>query len=48
MTADIRISTAFKNHRKRKRLQRLLGFGAEVYLVDLWLRVSLTAGTRWI
>lgn len=41
MNQDIRLSIAFNNHRKRKRLVRLLGFGAEVYLIDLWLRVAV-------
>ncbi|CCK82408.1 hypothetical protein [Desulfobacula toluolica] len=41
MTTDIRIAIGFKNHRKRKRLTRLLGFGAEVYLIDLWLTAAI-------
>lgn len=41
MNQDIRLSIAFNNHRKRKRLVRLLGFGAEVYLIDLWLKVAV-------
>ena len=41
MNQDIRLSVAFNNHRKRKRLVRILGFGAEVYLIDLWLKVAV-------
>ncbi len=41
MNKDIRLATSFKGHRKRKRLIRLLGFGAEVYLIDLWLTVAM-------
>lgn len=41
MNKDIRLATSFKGHRKRKRLKRLLGFGAEVYLIDLWLAVAM-------
>jgi len=41
MNQDIRLSIAFKNHRKRKRLVRLLGVGAEVYLIDLWLTAAV-------
>jgi len=40
---DIRIAVSFKGHRKRKRLQRLLGFGAETYLIDLWITVAMDA-----
>jgi hypothetical protein len=40
---DIRIAVSFKGHRKRKRLQRILGFGAEVYLIDLWITVAMDA-----
>ena len=41
MNKDIRLATSFKGHRKRKKLKRLLGFGAEVYLIDLWLSVAM-------
>jgi hypothetical protein len=41
MNRDIRLATSFKGHRKRKKLKRLLGFGAEVYLIDLWLTVAM-------
>ncbi|WP_180147083.1 hypothetical protein [Desulfoluna butyratoxydans] len=41
MNQDIRLSIAFKDHRKRKRLVRLLGVGAEVYLIDLWLTAAV-------
>lgn len=40
MNTDIRISTSFKGHRKRKRLKRLLGPESDSYLIDLWLTVS--------
>jgi len=41
MNTDIRIATSFKGHRKRKKLKRILGFGSEVYLIDLWLTVAM-------
>jgi len=41
MNKDIRLATSFKGHRKRKKLKRLLGFGAEVYLIDLWLTAAM-------
>jgi 5-methylcytosine-specific restriction endonuclease McrA len=41
MNKDIRLATGFKGHRKRKRLVRALGFGAEIYLIDLWLTVAV-------
>lgn len=41
MNKDIRISTSFKGHRKRKRLQRLLGSNSDSYLIDLWLTVAM-------
>ena len=41
MNKDIRIATGFRNHRKRKRLVRELGKGAEVYLIDLWITVAI-------
>ena len=41
MTSDIRISVCFRNHRKRKKLKRILGDGYLDYLVDFWIGVSL-------
>ena len=41
MNKDIRLATSFKGHRKRKKLKRILGFGAEIYLIDLWLTVAM-------
>ena len=41
MNKDIRLATSFKGHRKRKKLKRILGIGAEVYLIDLWLTVAM-------
>lgn len=41
MNRDIRLATSFRGHRKRKKLKRFLGFGAEVYLIDLWLTVAM-------
>lgn len=40
MNTDIRVSTSFKGHRKRKRLKRLLGPESDSFLIDLWLTVS--------
>ncbi|GAB6096418.1 hypothetical protein JCM14469_26710 [Desulfatiferula olefinivorans] len=41
MNSDIRLSIGFKNHRKRKKLRRLVGDRADSYLIDLWLTVAL-------
>ena len=41
MNEEIHLSTTFRGHSKRKHLVHLLGFGAEVYLIDLWLRVAM-------
>ena len=41
MNTDIRIATSFKGHRKRKKLVRLIGPRAEVYLIDLWITVAM-------
>jgi len=41
MNSDIRLSIGFKNHRKRKRLRRILGDRADSYLIDLWLTVAI-------
>lgn len=41
MNTDIRISVSFKNHRKRKRLNLLLGDGAAGYLLDLWISTAM-------
>ena len=40
MNKDIRLATSFKGHRKRKKLERLLGAGATGYLIDLWITVA--------
>jgi len=42
MNSDIRIQVSFRNHRKRKRLIRLIGIGADHYLLNLWLAASQT------
>jgi hypothetical protein len=41
MNTDIRISVSFKNHRKRKKLTRILGIGSDIYLIDLWITVAM-------
>lgn len=41
MNSDIRLSIAFKGHRKRKKLRRRIGDRADSYLIDLWLTVAL-------
>lgn len=40
MNSDIRISLSFKDHRKRKKLQRRLGAAAVLALLDLWLSAA--------
>lgn len=40
MNKDIRLATLFRGYRKRKKLERLLGFGAEVYIIDIWLTAA--------
>ena len=40
MNNDIRISISFRNHRKRVKLERVLGPRATGYLIDLWLTVA--------
>jgi hypothetical protein len=37
---DIRLAISFKGHRKRKKLERMLGSGATGYLIDLWITVA--------
>jgi len=41
LNTDIRVSTSFKGHRKRKRLERLIGDKSDSYLIDLWLTVAM-------
>jgi hypothetical protein len=41
MNTDIRISTSFLNHRKRKKLQQILGVGSTDYLIDLWINTAI-------
>jgi len=43
LNTDIRIEVSFLNHRKRKRLIRLIGIGATHYLVNLWITACLEA-----
>jgi hypothetical protein len=38
--SDIRVRVTFKGHRKRKRLQRILGAGATGHLIDLWVTIA--------
>jgi len=40
MNKDIRIAVSFKGHRKRKKIERMLGQGATSYLIDLWITVA--------
>ncbi|MDI6798019.1 MAG: hypothetical protein QMD09_13800 [Desulfatibacillaceae bacterium] len=42
MNSDIRVSTTFRNNRKRKRLARQLGDKAVVCLLDLWIGAALS------
>lgn len=42
MNSDIRISISFKGHRKRKKLQALLGQGSTDFLIDLWIGAAVT------
>ena len=41
MNTDIRVSTSFKGHRKRKRLEMIIGDKSDSYLIDLWLTVAM-------
>ena len=41
MNTDIRLSISFINHRKRKKLKRLLGAEGVLALIDLWLQTAL-------
>lgn len=41
MNTDIRISTSFLNHRKRKKLKQILGPGSTDYLIDLWINTAI-------
>jgi len=41
MNTDIRISTSFLNHRKRKKLKQILGPGSTDYLIDLWISTAV-------
>lgn len=45
MNTDIRLSVAFREHRKRKRLRLLLGPGSTDYLLDLWLAAAMNKPT---
>jgi len=40
MNSDIRLAIAFKGHRKRKKLRKLIGDRADSYLIDFWLTVA--------
>jgi hypothetical protein len=41
MAKDIRISISFLAHRKRKKLEKILGLGATGWLINLWLSTSM-------
>ena len=45
MPHDIRIPYSFLNHRKRRRLRKLLGDRSDSYLIDLWLTTALSG--KW-
>ena len=40
MNRDIRLLVSFRDHRKRKRFEHILGPGATGYLIDLWLTAA--------
>jgi len=40
MNKDIRLAIAFKGHRKRKKLRKLLGDRSDSYLIDFWITVA--------
>ena len=42
MNKDIRVAITFKDHRKRKKLQRRLGAEGVLALLDLWLNIANT------
>lgn len=41
MNADIRVSTSFRGHRKRKKLNAILGYDATGRLLDLWIGAAI-------
>jgi len=41
MNSDIRVSIAFRGHRKRRKLRRLVGAEGEIALLDLWIGVAI-------
>ena len=41
MNTDIRIAVSFKGHRKRKKLERILGSEAVLALIDLWIGTAM-------
>jgi hypothetical protein len=41
MNTDIRIAISFKGHRKRKKLERILGSEAVLALIDLWIGTAM-------
>lgn len=42
MNSDIRVSTTFRNHRKRRKLDRELGMPSGGFLVDLWIGSAMS------
>lgn len=42
MISDIRVSVLLRRHRKRRRLEKLIGAGAVGYLVDLWIATAVS------
>ena len=42
MISDIRVSVMLRRHRKRRKLEKLLGPGAIGYLIDLWIATAIS------
>lgn len=42
MISDIRVNVLLRRHRKRRRLEKLIGPGAVGYLVDLWIATAVS------
>jgi hypothetical protein len=42
MNKDIRLSVSFRGHRKRKKLNALLGIDGTGFLIDLWIGAAIS------
>ena len=42
MISDIRVNVLLRGHRKRRRLEKLIGPGAVGYLIDLWIATAVS------